>query len=167
MPNVAAIDFYRMEMPGGSEIEVKFEDLLKRTIDLQESIRTKIVNGFPVRLQSLRESENFRGSKIIEGELIRIKMSGLPKVAGVSGGIEDLNIEDDKGLGSETVFMYHPATKVLVIHAVQTGVSIASFLKYFEQVGETELQIISGSISADPLINSDTYMRLVRIAEVI
>lgn len=166
MASTAICDFYRLRMPQSGEISFKFEDLLLDVSTLDESRRTEHINGFPIRLQSLTQSENYKGCKIVEGEMIRIKMRGLPVVAGIDEGVETLDLEDDEGLGSQTAFMYHPATQVLVLHSVQTGVSIVSFLKYFEEMGSVVFEKISGEIKADPIINKDALVRYKKISEV-
>jgi hypothetical protein len=163
MTKVAKIDFYTIEMPESAKLS--FGVFLKQIHSLPENKRTQVVNGTPVRLHRFSEVENFFGEKFIEGEMIRIRMSGLPTIAGLQGGIKDLNLPNDQGLGEQTAFLYHPATKVLLFHTTQVGVSLPSFLRYFEIFGNSVLNLFQEQLFADPLIVKDALRRLEKIKE--
>jgi hypothetical protein len=165
MPSLAIIRFYKIEMPECLEIPIDFEALLLATMNLPEPERTVSIKGFPIRLLTLKSVENYRGNQVIEGEIIRIRMKGLSVVAGVDSGVEDLEIDQDKGLGTETAFLYHPKTETLVLHNVQNGVSISAFLAYFESINNSKIQAFSGDISADPIINRETMASFKKINE--
>jgi len=163
MTKVAKIDFYTVEMPENSNLH--FEDFLKQVHALPENDRTKTANGTPVRLHRLVEIENL-GNKFLEGEIVRIRMSGLPSIAGLQSGVEDLNLPMNKGLGEQTAFLYHPATKTLLFHATQVGVSIPSFLRYFEILGDSVLNLFQAQIFADPIIMKDALQRLAKMKSI-
>lgn len=163
MTKVARIDFYTIEMPKNSNS--RFEDFLKQVYALPENDRTQTVNSTPVRLQRLVEVDNL-GEKFLEGEIVRIRMSGLPSIAGLQGGVEDLNLPVNKGLGEQTAFLYHPATKTLLFHATQVGVSIPSFLRYFEILGGSVLNLFQAQIFADPILVKDALQRLAKMKSI-
>jgi hypothetical protein len=164
MTKTARIDFFTIEMPKKSNLF--FEDFLKKIHALSEDDRTQTVNFAPIRLHQLTESENIHGSRIIEGEMIRIRMNNLPSIAGLQGGVENLNLPNDKGLGEQTAFLYHPKTRVILFHNTQVGVSISSFLRYSNILGSSILNLFESNLFADPLLNKDALQRLVRIKEI-
>jgi hypothetical protein len=90
-------------------------------------------------------------------------MNDLPPKAGLEGGVTDLELESDEGLGEQTAFLYHPKTQVLIFHATQTGVSVSAFLIYFRTLGKTKLNLSQDEIFADPLISEGALQKLARV----
>jgi hypothetical protein len=163
MTKTAKIDFYCLEMPKSATLG--FETFLQQIYVLPEEKRTQLVNATPVRLHRLTQVENYLGNKFVEGEMVRIRMSGLPSIAGIQGGVKDLKLPSDQGLGEQTAFLYHPSTNVLLFHTTQVGVSLPSFLRYFELLGSSVLSLFQGELCVDPLIVKNALMRLEKIRE--
>jgi hypothetical protein len=148
------VDFYQIELPTTSN--VSFEALLQKAIQIQEQARIKIIRGFPIRLQSL-DCNDFNGEQVFEGEIIRIRMEDAPVIANLKGGLEDIHLTDDQGIGEQTAFLYHPNTRVLLIHTTQTGVSISLLLGYFKEIGGfNELIYGNAVIQLDTMQKLDT-----------
>jgi hypothetical protein len=158
---VIHVGFYAIEMPEDSQL--KFEDILARLYDLPESERTLQSIETPLRLQRHVIAENvISGKTVIEGELVRIRMTGLPPVAGISGGLKDLNLQSDEGLGETCVFLYHPGLQVLLFQTTQAGASVKAFLQYMCELGEKHLGF-QGDIHAHPIISLDAMQRLAKM----
>jgi hypothetical protein len=160
MTKIARIDFYAVQMPESTNLS--FEDLLTKVFELSETDRTQTVKWHPVRLHNISEVD-IDGHKLIEGEIVRIRMNDLPPIAGLDGGVTDLKLKQDEGLGEQTAFLYHPKTQVLVFHATQAGVSISLFLMYFRMLCKSTFNLIQGEIFADPLISEGALQKLARI----
>jgi phosphotransferase system HPr-like phosphotransfer protein len=160
MTKIARIDFYAVQMPESTNLS--FEDLLTKVFELSETDRTQTVKWHPVRLHNISEVDIDR-HKLIEGEIVRIRMNDLPPIAGLDGGVTDLKLKQDEGLGEQTAFLYHPKTQVLVFHTTQVGVSISSFLMYFRMLGKSIFNLTQDEIFADPLISEGALQKLARM----
>lgn len=153
MPNKIKVDFYRVTVP---EHSIPFENIiLADAASADDETRNIPINGRPVRLQ-----EATRNRGLIEGDMLRIQMSDLPPKASLSGEVDNLNFEDDEGLGGETAFVYHPGTKVLAIQRNRSGVSARAFVDYF-----TQKAALPVGISLEPVIAGDAIVRLARMKE--
>ncbi len=145
------IDFYKITLPGTSQLA--FEVLLQKAIQVHEVDRTKTIRGVPIRLHSLQDNQ-FNNHQVWEGEIIRIRMSDTPVIADLKGGIKDINLNDDQGIGEQTAFLYHPKNRVLLIHNTQSGVSLPVLLQYFREFADFDEQIYG-----DAVIQLDTMQR--------
>lgn len=93
--------------------------------------------------------------------MVRIRMDMLPRKASLDGALEDLDFEDDEGLGEETAFLYHPPTRVLAIQRNRSGVSASALAWYFKEKGHVE-----EPIQVDPVLQRDAMQRLADIRTV-
>jgi hypothetical protein len=146
------VDFYRLEVPEGVS---SFEEMLERIMALPTENRTHEFASAPIRLQSASNKQDANQQGFWHGELVKIRMIEPPIKASLAGNLEDIQLKEDEGLGERTAFLYHPLTRVLLLHKTLTGVSIASLLSYFQKI--TGMQV---DIAADPVLNSDAMRRL-------
>ena len=142
-------DFFRVNI---QDFEGDFSTLLERAKALPDNDESRVVEIYkvPFRLQS---SVNVNG--IWEGELVRIRMTDVPVVASLTGELEQLELEDDEGIGEETAFLYHQQTRILVLQRNRLGVSAANLARYFSQLLNLE-----ASIFCDPILAGDAFQRL-------
>ena len=147
------IDFYHLRMPSGSG--QSFEEVLGRAWDLPDAERAVFLNGVPFRLQELRRSR-----ELYLGDMLRIRLEGIPPVAKLTGEEQDLDIPDDAGLGEETAFLFFPAANVLLLQRNRMSVSAASFEDYFSSLGA----VGPDGIALDPVLRRDAMARLMRMA---
>jgi hypothetical protein len=142
-------DFFRVNV---QDFEGDFSTLLERVVSLPDNDESRVVEirQVPFRLQS---SVNTQG--IWEGELVRIRMTDVPVVASLTGELEQLELEDDEGIGEETAFLYHQRTRVLILQRNRLGVSAANFARYF-----SKLLQLDATIFCDPILAGDAFQRL-------
>jgi hypothetical protein len=146
------IDFYRLEVPEGLS---PFEEILEWVMALPTEQRTHKFASAPIRLQSASSRQDADQKGFWHGELVKIRMIEPPIKASLAGNLEDIPLKDDEGIGERTAFLYHPSTRVLLLHKTLAGVSITSFLLYFQKIKGMQAEM-----SADPVLNLDAMRRL-------
>jgi hypothetical protein len=150
------IDFYKIVMPGLSRLS--FESILDMAIQLPIRDRFREINYSPLFLrQCLQNPQNH----CWEGEIIRVRMNDLPIKANLSGDTEEFIFGDDEGIGEQTAFLYHLPTRVLLLQANQGGVSVPSFIQYFQVIST-----LTEPIFADPVIQADAMQKLAKMQTV-
>src|SRR5580704_9270886 len=118
-------------MPNGAP---PFEDLVQLVEESpRDDGRNLEIGPDPARLQ-----ESGIWNHCHEGEMVRIRMDMLPRKASLDGALEDLDFEDDEGLGEETAFLYHPPTQVLALQRNRSGVSASGLAWYVKEKGHIE-----------------------------
>jgi hypothetical protein len=150
------IDFYRIAAP--DESQAPFESLLQYVNQLNDDDETRTVDirDAPVRMhQASKEGEFW------EGNFIRIRMTGVPVKASRKGSVSSFLLEDHEGMGEQTAFLYHPKTQVLILQTNQSGVSAASFAKYFEVICR-----LGQPIFIDLVLQPDAVQRLATMRSV-
>ena len=145
-------DFYRVTV---RDDEMTFDQILSRARGLAAGqARTRTVNGTPVRLQVISQTQ-----APTTGDMGRIRMTELPPRATLGGRLSDLNLDADEGLGEETAFSYYSGLQVLVVQRNFYGVSAPSLAGYFTA--------ISGKVVVlEPVIEPGALARLRRITDV-
>ncbi len=114
----------------------------------RKSARKKLVDAFnapPAKYQSIeREDESsvslLRGklhsdkNGLVYGTLIHNQKNDIPFTFDDATQVgTPLEIEDGKGLGYETSFIFDPETCIVMIESVKNGVGIGSFCNFFEK----------------------------------
>jgi len=142
------IDYYQVELP---KDETKtFETLIKSVADsADDRTRNEKYNHVPFRLQEAHES----GSLWI-GNMVKIRMDGIPPKTKLTGEQEDIDLDDDEGLGEETAFLYDPKTKILVTQRNRFAVSTSAFARYWV------LRCGIDVLSLNPVLRSDAMKRM-------
>lgn len=149
------VDFFRVEMPESSR--QKFPDLVKTVGALpNDDSRNMNWNDAPIRLDSFKQ----KGS-IWTGELTKIRMNELPPKVKLSGKKEDLDLDDDQGLGEETSFYYNARYNVLLLQRNRFGVSSAAFAYYFKEKSD-----LDDDLYLDPIIQGDAVKKLEQQEEI-
>jgi hypothetical protein len=146
MTKAINVDFYRVTPPDGQS----FRDMLHAIGDLPIDQRNLDMGEHPARLQSV-ESWN----QCYEGEMVRIRMDSLPQKASLDGALEDLDLQDDEGLGEETAFLYHHLTRTLAIQRNRFGVPASSFAWYVKEKNGVDRPIV-----LDPILETAVLERL-------
>lgn len=153
MPTSMKIDFYTVEVPENSP---PFESMVEADSKTPDNdSRTIEVRGHNVRLQ---RATTRRG--VVEADMLRIQMSQLPSKAKLSGAVSSLNLDEDEGIGNETCFLYHPATKVMAIQRNKSGVTARMLAEYFQQKNG-----LTSPIELSSVIQKDALDRLSRMQE--
>jgi hypothetical protein len=115
--------------------------------------RNETVRGCPVRLQEFTAL-----GRLVEGDLVRIRMDQLPLRAELAGPVSPIDLDDDEGLGEETAFLYDVALRVLAIQRNRTGVSASALMEYCERKAGLRLPIV-----LTPVLQLDAMQRLMRM----
>lgn len=140
------VDFYRIEL---ANVQTKFEQLLQKIIALPRKERTVDVRLTPINLYDASQDGDFW-----HGEITRIRMIDPPVKASRDGEVEDIPLDEDEGIGEKTAFLYHCSTRVLLLQTTHSGVSISTFLQYFQTICQNT------RISADPILQPQAMKKL-------
>jgi hypothetical protein len=76
----------------------------------------------------------------VAGDMLRIRMENLPIKASLNGSVDDLDLEDDEGIGEESGFLYDSKLAVLAYQRNRSGVAANAFASYIERktsIGDT------------------------------
>jgi hypothetical protein len=128
------IDFYRVALPDG---QPTFKDLLQTVFSKPAKQRNFKVRERTLRLQSLY---NWGGCQ--EGELVRIRIDDIPSIADLSGGLSELQLQADQGVGERAVFVYDERIRILAIERNLHGASAGAFAGYFEAAMKIQDEIV-------------------------
>lgn len=150
------IDFYKIHMPNQSG--KPFESILQQVVQLPIQDRFREVNQSPIFLH--QASHGWR-NYCWEGEIIRLRMDSLPVKSTLAGDVEELFLKDDEGIGEQTTFFYNTQTRVLLLQATQSGVTISAFIKYFQLM----INLIE-DIYVDPVIQASAVQKLAQMQEI-
>jgi hypothetical protein len=122
-----------IEEPGRS-----FPDLFQEAADNQGYDRVARVNkyGTEVRLE-----RPHRATKDVAGDLVRIRMTGIPAKIRRSGGTSEIDLLHDQGIGEETAFYYDRSLDVLAIESNRNGVTPSSLARYFSLTNSQHTQM--------------------------
>jgi hypothetical protein len=147
------IDFYEVEKNDAS-----FEKIARDVAALPEEDeqRNVLISGRPARLISFKETAD-----LIEGDIVRIRMDNLPKKASLCGALEDLDLEDDEGIGEETAFMFIKKYSLLLLQRNRFGLTASAFSSYFEKLGSSE-----NPIMLIPILPGDALLRLDKMQKI-
>jgi len=159
MTKKVKVDFYRIEMP--DNVGISFESVLLQTMQLSEDARTIDIRHAPVCLHKCSQALNF-----IEGDIVRIRMSGLPYVASLKGQISPISLADDEGIGEQAAFLYHPLSHTLLLQSVQSAVSVGGFVEYFQSFSSFDQLIYADPVLRPQALSSLTRTDLIRRVEV-
>ena len=150
------IDFYKVIMPEDSKtFHECIEDARKKKDDASRNVEHG--DSF-FRLDKASYSKK---DGVWQGDMTRIRMSGLPSKANKNGEKADLGLNDDEGIGEDTTFLFCPAISVLALQRNRFGMSSARFAHYFESICN-----IDGMIDLEPVIGGESLKRLQKIKEV-
>ena len=151
------IDFYEVIMPEDSKT---FHDCIEETRKKKDDARRNVEHGDSFfRLDEAVLSE--KNGNIWQGDMTRIRMSGLPSKASTNGAKADLGLKDDEGIGEDTCFLFCPEINILAIQRNRFGMSSARYAHYFESICN-----IDGMIELVPVIGGSSLTRLQKIKEV-
>lgn len=119
------IDFFLVEVPE----DVVFADILSKVSHLRSNDvrRAQEVDGIPYRMHELRKAGH-----LWEGDMMRIRMNDIPVIASLDGKVEEVDLDDDEGIGEETSFLYDEQTHVLAFQRNRFGMTPQKFGRYFE-----------------------------------
>ncbi|MEZ6099971.1 MAG: DUF6731 family protein [Pirellulaceae bacterium] len=143
------IDFYSVEGPEDLDLNAV---LNSASAVPDDDSRVRELSGVPFRLQRLNH-----GRGIWTGEIVRIRMNDIPIICGLDGSVDEVELDDDEGIGEETAFLFHPATNSLVIQRNRLGVSSSRLMAYLERLTDTE------GLLAVMILNADVASALNRL----
>src|SRR5690349_7515914 len=90
---------------------VSFEQILRRFENDIPEDETRTLDASPdqpVRLHWVRRSQN-----LWSGEMLRIRLHEELNRASRRGRVRPIHFDEDEGLGENTAFLYHPATRTI------------------------------------------------------
>jgi len=149
------IDFFKVGISQPSTLS--FYKILEKAANTPSDQRPQIVRVHHIYLLSAQ----YGWQDTWEGEIVRLRMDDIPVKGNISGGIEDILLAHDEGIGEQSAFIYHPATSILALQSNRHGVSAGDFARYFELVAGSNT-----SITLDAVLQADAMQRLAKIKEV-
>jgi len=78
---------------------------------------------------------------VITGEVAKIRMTGIPEKMRLNGDVDQIDLEDDQGLGEVAAFVYVPDIEILVYQKNRDAVSASAFSLYLQELGELESEV--------------------------
>lgn len=151
------VDFFQVLIRNSSSSIPDFKDIIQKTINIPADKRAR-----EVRLHHVYLYEAAYGwQDTWEGEIVQLRMDNIPVKGDLSGKIEDLQLGTDEGIGEQSAFIYHPASKILALQTNRHGVSPGSFAQYFEFIAEGNIEI-----SLLPVLQIDAMQRLEKLKDV-
>ena len=149
------VDFYRVELSDTAEpLAEVMRGLIKR--DVKE--RTVDVGGaLPHRLEELAAGQ------YLEGNVLKIRMDDLPVRASVEKpGVQQIEIDDDEGIGEETAFFFAPRLQVIAIQRNRYGLGATPLCRYFRHFFRDQQE----AMLFTQILTEDAQMKLEAIDEV-
>jgi len=148
------IGFYKVEVgPQGT----KFRDVLECFEELPDNEKRTMQRGDnSARLQRLNH-----GTRLWNGDMLRIRMGEAPKKAKLNGEVEPIEFEKDEGLGESSAFRYDPMTGILLYHEHRGGVSRRHFEQYCKKFGG-KLR----SVTLKPLLRPNALERVIKMRRI-
>jgi len=140
-------DFFRVVHQKGCK--TTFENALLEIHKLNGKARVHHNGDYPVRLQTLGKHQD-----VYIGDIARIRMNDIPDKLKLSGEREEIELDDDQGLGEITSFLYHPETSVLMLIRNRNAVSLSAFSDYL-----AAKQPLHG-VKYDLILQEEAYERL-------
>jgi len=98
--------------------------------------------------------------------MVRIRMDSLPKKAGLAGVLEELDLQDDEGLGEETAFLYHHPTRILSIQRNRFGISASGLAWYVKEKAGLDRPIVLEPVLETAVLQRLDEVRFVRKLEI-
>lgn len=148
------IDFFRVTQNG-----VPFRDLagilrhLGAAADPTKRNVEFMADGDTYRLQSLDDQ-----GRNLAGDMLRIRMQNIPVKASLLGSIDELDLDDDEGIGEESAFWFDSHLAVLAYQRNRTGVPASRFCDYVSQLAGLE-----ASPDLEHVVLPDAYRKLRRM----
>lgn len=141
-------DFFQVETPEDRPLVDILDDIfLKEYED-----RIVEIFGYPVCLDQLASSSNGK----VHGLFIKVRMDGIPPKANIKTGEKHaIELDDDEGLGEDTVFIFDPSLNVLVLQRNRIGVTPSQFSRYIHDNCD-----LDGDIRLAPILVEGAYQRL-------
>jgi len=119
-------DFFRVETPEDRPLVGILEDIFSK--EYEERIVE--IFGYPVCLDQLASSSNGK----VHGLFIKVRMDGIPPKTNIKTGEKHaIELDDDEGLGEDTVFIFDPSLNVLVLQRNRIGVTSSQFARYIHE----------------------------------
>jgi len=150
MSKTLTFDFYEVEVSnsGGRS----FQDLLQQVHNTSPSDSSRVVTygSTPIRLQNT----SFSAAHYWLVEMIKIRMDNVPIKASLDGETEAIELEDDEGIGEETIFLFDVPTGILTLQRNRYGVSASTLAFYFEQAAE------GASITLMPVLEGEALKKV-------
>lgn len=140
-------DFFRVVHQKGCK--VTFEKALLEIHKLTGKARVHHNGDYPVRLQTLGKHQD-----TYIGDIARIRMNDIPDKLKLSGEREEIELDDDQGLGEISSFLYHAETSVLILLRNRNAVSLSAFSEYM-----SAKQSLHG-VKYDLILQEEAYERL-------
>lgn len=119
--------------------------------------RNVTLAGYPVRAASLLSERS-----LWFGDMQKIRLNNLPTKASLNGVVNQLDFDDDEGIGEHTAFVFRTSDRVLGVQRNHYGVPASRIIRYFHELAPAQemLPVIS------PFIRTDTLRRFASMNEV-
>jgi len=149
------IGFYKVTVE--HDVPIRFDEILQRfQDDIPADVRRTLEpRDSPLRLQWIRQ---VRG--VWAGEMLRIRMHEDLRKASKNGNEEPIQFAPDEGLGENTAFLFHAATRTLAIHEQRGAVPVSALPHYFKTFGEVR------DITFEPMIKPQAMERVRRMPSI-
>lgn len=151
------IDFYRIETADGT---ADLGSLLGQihAFSREEDKNVDIGDGHIVRIHDYRKWRDLH-----EANIVRIRMNQVPMRASTSGALNPIALDDDEGVGEQTLLFYHQPTRTVAIQRNRYGVScstVAYYARYLGGIYDAE------DMQALPVLEPDIIEKMERMTQI-
>jgi hypothetical protein len=154
MPVSMKVDFFQVVMP--ESFADPFKDVCQAVSAMNARNRNFPNGDAVIRLHKLHVD-----GKLVEGDMVRLRMNALPAKCNLDGQLEDIDFDDEEGVAEQTAFLFDPRTKVLLLQRNKIGVGGNTFARYFAEKGR-----VPEVITLLPIIKPKTMQRLAKFQQV-
>ncbi|MDJ0662114.1 MAG: hypothetical protein QNJ42_21900 [Crocosphaera sp.] len=148
------VNFYHIEIYQTGNLS--FESLIEEVLQKPREERIMEIRAAPIWLCDASIDQNF-----VTGDMIRLGMNEIPVKGNLRGIVENIDLNDDEGLGTQSAFLYHIPTKVLLLQNRQAGISPYNLAKYL-----MEITGIDNNIFVDPILLLETWRKLENMQDI-
>ena len=143
MHKTSKIDFFSVDIPSSSDLEIILKDLHSLAADSEK--RNEEINDDWIRLAR----GNVSGDGYL-GDMMRISMAPAGFRANLAGEIVPVNLNKDEGMAACAACYYDFESSILVLQRNSKAVTSSQLSRYFQQIadldGEVEIVPISRPI---------------------
>lgn len=135
-----------------------FEELLIELSKIPDNSKRAIIekNGeYAIRYSQIKTTKDS-----IQGDVLKIRLKELPVKASLAGPQTPIPLNQDEGIGEETVYLYDKQLNILVFQFNSNSIRAGKFIDYIESHCK-----VNGHITLLPVLKGDAHKRMLNMAE--
>lgn len=123
------IDFFKISNEGDNTVDAVLREISR----LNYEQRLRNIYKIPTRIQDIINKDDLWLASIIR---IRMENEYIPMKAKLNGEVEEIDLEEDEGIGETVSFLYDPQYQVLLVQRNRYGIGAAGIKRYLERMGK-------------------------------